>query len=223
MDTAVDGIGATGRRPCQRVRHIMLPDDFVSPSLSDQACETAWSLSGRHTGRTDIALTEQGERQSRMLRERLRGRTFSLVLTSPLQRARRTRELAGFGASGQTFASGTMAATRACARPTSATSVPAGACSKTAVPRARPRTTSACGPTASSSASAARGGDVLLFAHGHILRVIAARWLGFAAVEGRRLLLSPATLCVLGYDHDPEEPVIRTWNEALERGIRHSA
>jgi probable phosphoglycerate mutase len=178
--------------------------------------ETAWTLSGQHTGLTDLPLTERGERNARRLEERLRGVTFAQVFTSPLQRATRTCELAGFGAVAeidrdllewiygeyegrlttdihrerpdwQLFRDG-------CPGGESPSEV--GARADRAVKRVR-----------------AVKGNVLLFSSGHFLRVFAARWLGLDAAFGRYFLLSTASLSALGYEHNRSEPVIRLWDD----------
>jgi Histidine phosphatase superfamily (branch 1) len=116
--------------------------------------ETAWSLSGQHTGLTDLPLTERGERNARALGERLRGLTFARVFTSPLQRARRTCELAGFGGAAESdgdLMDGTTASTRAGAVPRSTRSAPTGNCSATAAREENRRLKSARGPTGSSA------------------------------------------------------------------------
>ena len=179
--------------------------------------ETAWTISGQHTGRTDIPLTERGERDAQELSAQLRGLSFANVLTSPLQRARRTGELAGFGAHAEADADllewdygayeGRSTADIRAERPgwylfedgcPGGESVEAvGARADRVIARIR-----AC------------AGDVLLFAHRDIFRVLAARWLGVAAREGRYFYLATASLCVLGYHHDLDEPVIRLWNDA---------
>ena len=176
--------------------------------------ETAWSLSGQHTGLTDLPLTERGERNARRLGERLRGLALTNVLTSPLQRAARTCELAGFAAEldrelvewdygkyeGRT--SREIHAERpdwqlfrdGCPGGESPDQV--GARADRVVKRVR-----------------AVRGDVLLFSSGHFLRTLAARWLGREPAAGRYFLLSTASLSVLGYEHDLSHPVIRLWNE----------
>jgi probable phosphoglycerate mutase len=178
--------------------------------------ETAWSLSGQHTGLTDLALTENGERAAQDLGERLAGWTFAQVFTSPLQRAAQTCALAGFGAQAQSepdlvewnygdYEGITTAAIHAqrpdwqlfrdgC--PSGESPEQVGARADRVVQRIR-----------------AVRGDVLLFSSGHILRVLAARWLGLDARGGRLLVLGTASLSVLGYEHDVTEPVIRAWNE----------
>ena len=179
--------------------------------------ETAWTISGQHTGRTDIPLTVRGERDAQALSARLRDRTFATVLTSPLQRARRTGELAGFGESAEVDADllewdygayeGRRTADIETERPGwhlfedgcpgGETVEEVGARADQVIARIR-----------------AHPGDVLLFAHRDILRVLAARWLGLAAREGRYFYLSTASLSVLGYHHDVDEPVIQLWNDA---------
>lgn len=179
--------------------------------------ETEWSASGRHTGRTDLPLTEQGERNARQIGERLQGLHFTRVLTSPLRRARRTAELAGFGAvlevdpelvewnygdyEGRRTAEihqerpGWSLFRDGC--PNGETVAAIGARADRVIARLR-----------------ALSGNVLLFAHGHILRVLAVRWLGLPVEDGRLFLLSTATLSILGYDHDRDEPVVRLWNDS---------
>lgn len=179
--------------------------------------ETAWTISGQHTGRTDIPLTERGERDARELRARLRGMTFANVLTSPLQRARRTGELAGFGARAEADADlpewdygayeGRRTADILAERPgwrLFEDGCPGG------------ETVDAVGARADRVIARvrARAGDVLVFAHRDIFRVLAARWLGLAAREGRHFYLATASLSVLGYHHDRAEPVIHLWNDA---------
>ncbi|MGQ0698618.1 MAG: histidine phosphatase family protein [Panacagrimonas sp.] len=179
--------------------------------------ETAWSLSGQATGCTDIALTERGERNAQTLRARLRESSFVEVLTSPLQRARRTAELAGFGERARVDADlaewdygayeGRRTADIRAERPgwtLLGDDCPGG------------ETLSSVGLRADRVIGRLRAldGDALVFAHRDILRVLAARWLGLHAVEARRLYLTTASVSVLGYHHDLDEPVIRLWNDA---------
>jgi broad specificity phosphatase PhoE len=184
--------------------------------------ETAWSLSGQATGRTDIPLTERGEREARALRARLRGLSFAAVLTSPLQRARRTGELAGFPQAqvepdlaewdygeyeGRRTADiraerpGWRLLEEGC--PGGETAAAVGVRADRVIARLR-----------------ALSGDALVFAHRDILRVLAARWLAFEAVEARRLYLTTASVSILGYHHDLDEPVIRLWNEVPNGPLR---
>lgn len=187
--------------------------------------DTAWSLSGQHTGLTDLPLTPMGERNARRLGERLRGLVFAKVLTSPLQRAARTCELAGFGSGAETGAEtepdlvewdygdyeGRTSAEIKAARPDwwlFRDGCPGGESPSQVAARAdrviaRVR---------------AIEGDVLLFSSGHILRVLAARWLGLDATGAALLVLGTATLSALGYEHNRDEPAIRLWNEARHVG-----
>ena len=178
--------------------------------------ETAWTISRQHTGVTDLPLTAQGEAEAVRLAERLEGLTFAAVLTSPLQRAVRTCELAGFGSAAEVepdllewnygaYEGRTSADIRAerpdwqlfrdgCPGGESPDQV--GARADRVIRRVR-----------------AIGGDVLLFSSGHFLRVFAARWLGLDPGAGRYFLLGTASLSAVGYEHDRSEPVIRLWDE----------
>ena len=179
--------------------------------------ETAWSLSGQATGRTDIALTEQDERDAQALAPRLRGLNFAHVLTSPLQRARQTAVLAGFGQEANIDHD--------------LAEWDYGACEgrRTADIRAeRPgwrlledgcpggETLEAVSERAENVITRMRmfQGDSVIFAHRDILRVLAARWLRLDAIEARNFYLSTASVSILGYHHDLDEPVIRLWNDA---------
>ena len=178
--------------------------------------ETSWTQTRRHTGLTDVPLTERGERQARQLGVHLRDRTYGYVLTSPLQRARRTCELAGFATAAQidpdlmewnygeydglTTAEilkrrpGWQLFRDGCPGGESVTEVAARA--DRVIARLR-----------------VVGSDALLFSSGHFSRVFAARWLGLDASFGRLFLLSTTTLSILGYEHDKTEPVVRLWND----------
>jgi len=178
--------------------------------------ETAWTVSGQHTGLTDLPLTPAGEGNARQLGQRLKGLRFAAVFTSPLQRALRTCELAGFGPVAKVDPDlvewnygqfeGLRLAEILAKRPDwqlfrdgcPAGESPAqvGARADRVVERLR-----------------ALQADVLLFSSGHFLRVLAARWLGLDPAGGRYLLLSTASLSILGYEHDLSEPVIRLWND----------
>jgi probable phosphoglycerate mutase len=177
--------------------------------------ETAWSLSGRHTGFTDVPLTERGEANARALGDRLRGLVFNLVLTSPLQRAKRTCQLAGFGdaavqdddliewnygsyegrrtAEIQQERPGWQLFRDGC--PGGESPADTGSRADRVIARIR-----------------AASGNVLVFSSGHILRVLGARWLGLPAGGGRYFLLGTASVSTLGYEHDKSEPVFKQWN-----------
>ena len=179
--------------------------------------ETAWTISGQHTGRTDIPLTERGEHDALALSACLRGLSLTKVLTSPLQRAWRTGELAGFGESTEIdpdlmewdygdyegMRTVDIRAERPGWRlfedgcPGGETLVEVSMRADRVIARVR-----------------ALKGDVLVFAHGDIFRILIARWIALPAVEARRLHLATASLSVLGYDHDLDEPVIRVLNDA---------
>ena len=178
--------------------------------------ETAWSLSGQHTGLTDLPLTERGERNARRLGERLHGMNFTKVFTSPLQRAAGTCELAGFGAAAEIDRDllewnygeyeGRRTVEILAERPEwelFRDGCPGG------------ESPDQIGARADRVVSRVRAveGDVLLFSSGHFLRVLAARWLGLPPGAGRYFLLSTASLSALGYEHNRSEPVIRLWND----------
>ncbi len=178
--------------------------------------ETAWSRTGQHTGRTDLPLTEQGERNARALGARLAGHAFARVYTSPLQRAVRSCELAGFGAVAQADADlaewdygdyeGRRTADIVAERP--GWDLFRDGC---------PNGESADGVGERADRVLARvraaSGDVLLFSSAHLLRVLAARWLRLPAVGGSLFFLSTASLSILGFEHGPGQPVIRLWND----------
>jgi broad specificity phosphatase PhoE len=178
--------------------------------------ETAWTISHQHTGRSDIPLTERGERNARSLGERLRGMTFARVFTSPLARSRRTAELAGFGDVACPdldlmewdyghYDGKTTAEIREETPDWSLFSDGApGGESVAAIECRADRVVARLRPV---------NGRVLLFGHGHFFRVLAARWLTLPGGDGRLLYLSTASLSVLGYEHNQDEPVIRLWND----------
>ncbi len=175
--------------------------------------ETAWSLSGAHTGRTDIPLTARGRDQAIALGSRLRGRQFAIVSTSPLERARETCQLAGFGDAAQTdpdlmewdygeYEGRTTTQIHA-ERPDWSLwemGAPGGETAEQVAVRAR----RVIGKALSA------GGNALLFGHGHCLRVLAACWTGLSPVNGKLLALGTASLSVLG--HERETRVIESWN-----------
>ena len=178
--------------------------------------ETAWTLSHQHTGRTDIPLTERGERNARSLGQRLRGTTFDKVLTSSLVRATRTAELAGFGSVSLAdpnlmewdygrYEGKTTAEIRKenCNWSLFRDGCPDG------------ESVATVGARADRVIARLRGldGRVLLFGHSHFFRVLAARWLGLIPADGRLYFLSTASLSILGYEHSLDEPVIRLWND----------
>ena len=178
--------------------------------------ETAWTISGQHTGMTDLPLTDRGERNARRLGERLKGLKFTKVFTSPLQRAVRTCELAGFGAQAEVdrdlleWNYGEYEGRRTedihltrpdwnifrdgCPGGESPGQV--GARADRVVKRVRELQ-----------------GDVLIFSSAHLMRVLAARWLGLEPPAGKYFVLSTAGLSVLSYEHNFSRPVIQLWND----------
>jgi probable phosphoglycerate mutase len=178
--------------------------------------ETAWTITGQHTGLTDLPLTEHGEANARNLGKLIGDRKFAAVFVSPLVRARSTCDLAGFGGRAETLDDlvewnyGQYEGQKT-----------------VDIRRQRPDWQlfrDGC-PGGESPADVGRradrvierlraiDGDALLFSSGHFFRVLAARWLGLEPAFGRFLLLSTAALCILGYEHDANEPVIRLWND----------
>ena len=183
--------------------------------------ETAWSREGRHTGRTDLPLTQQGERNAQRLRERLAGLVFARILTSPLQRAKRTCELAGFGAVAEVDPDlvewnygdyeGVRTADIRKKRPDwelFRDGCPDGESPADVAVRADRVVTH----------TRAIKGNVLIFSSGHFLRMFAARWLGLEPLTGKYLMLNTASLSALTYEHDLCDPAIRFWNDT-RRGL----
>lgn len=178
--------------------------------------ETEWSLSGQHTGRTDLPLTDKGRENGRRLGERLKGLKFAMVLTSPLQRAKVTCDLAGFGTQvqvdpnlyewdyGQYEGRRTVDIRKerpdwqlfrdGC--PGGETLAQVAARADQVVARVR-----------------ANGGDALVFSSAHILRVLTSRWLGMDPTAAACLMLSTASVSILTYEHDLEHPAILLWND----------
>jgi broad specificity phosphatase PhoE len=182
--------------------------------------ETEWSKSGQHTGRTDIPLTATGRQQGKALGRHLAGRQFALVLTSPLERARETCRLAGFDAVAQVsddllewnygiYEGRTTAAVRAEQPGWSiwTTPIPQGETVEQVGERARRVIARADAVT----------GDVALFAHAHVLRILAACWIGLPPIHGRILALDSASLSILGYER--ETRVIQVWNQDWRLGL----
>ena len=184
--------------------------------------ETAWTLSGQYTGLTDLPLTERGERNARRLEERLHGLSFSKVFTSPLQRAKRTCELAGFATVAEVDADlvewnygkyeGRRTAEIRAERPgweLFRDGCPGGESPGEAAARAdrvvrRLR---------------AVPGDVLLFSSGHFIRVLATRWIELeVTANAKRFMLSTASLSAVSYEKEMSRPVIQLWNDTHHVG-----
>jgi broad specificity phosphatase PhoE len=176
---------------------------------------TAWTHSGQHTGLTDLPLTPDGERNAVRLGERLKGLTFAKVFTSPLQRAARTCELAGFGDAetdpglvewnyGQY--EGLTSAQVLQERPDwdlFRDGCPGGESPQQIGERAYRMVQRIRNVT----------GDVLLFSSGHFIRVLTACWLGVGPAGGRFFLLRPASLSALSYEHNLSRPAVRLWDD----------
>jgi probable phosphoglycerate mutase len=178
--------------------------------------ETAWTLSGQHTGRTDLPLTENGKRQARALGARLAGMAFAAVLTSPSQRAVRTCEIAGFGGAAAVdpdFAEWDYGAYEGRRTPEILAERPGWQLFRDGAPRGE--TPEQIGSRADRAIARLRAvqGNVLMVSSAHISRVLAARWLGLPPSGGRYLMLSTASLSILGYEHNLDEPVIRLWDD----------
>jgi probable phosphoglycerate mutase len=178
--------------------------------------ETAWTITGQHTGRTDLPLTERGEANARRLGERLSGLTFTKVFTSPLRRVMRTCELAGFGSVAQIDPDlvewdygeyeGRLTVDILKERPDwqlFRDGCPGGELPQQVAARAD-RVVSRVRVVA---------GDVLVFSSGHFLRVLATRWIGSEAMNGKSLMLGTASLSALGYEHGISHPAIQLWND----------
>lgn len=178
--------------------------------------ETEWARLGRHTGRTDIPLTEVGRTQALALGRRLAGRAFDLVLTSPLSRAADTARLAGFGAAepDPDLIEWDYGALEGRTSADIRDEMPAWTIWTGPWPQAE--TVDEVGARADRVLARCLDervtGDCLLFAHGHLLRILAARWLRQPAAAGSMFALGTATVGVLGWDR--LNPVIETWNEA---------
>ena len=190
----------------------------MSPEAAAEAvlvrhAETEWSLAGRHTGRTDLSLTEGGRSRARALAGRLATRHFELVLVSPARRARETCELCGLGARANVreelwewdygeyegLTSAEIEARR-----------PGWSLWRDGCPGGEsPAQVGARADRVIAELRAARG-DIAVFSHGHMLRVLGARWIELAPAHGSRLGLGTAALCVLGYEH--ELATLSVWN-----------
>lgn len=175
--------------------------------------ETEWSLSGAHTSRTDLPLTANGLKQAQELAPRLKGRKFALVLTSPMSRARETCRLAGFGDQAEVtndLKEWDYGAYEGRSTPDIRKENPTWSLWRDGVVQGEvvehvgarvARVIERCSKV---------NGDVALFAHGHVLRILTAVWLGLPPGDGKLFALNTGTMSVLGYEHDYR--VIRRWN-----------
>ena len=175
--------------------------------------ETEWSRSGQHTGTTDLPLLPEGEEQALAIAPKLTGREFALVLSSPMQRARRTAELAGFGERAEldhdlvernygVYEGRTTKEIRV--------ERPGWDVWRDDIPGGETLDELAARADRVIERALAAGGDVLVFAHSHFLRELGARWIGLAPDGGGKLTLGTAAVCVLGFER--ERRVLKRWN-----------
>jgi broad specificity phosphatase PhoE len=177
--------------------------------------ETEWTISGAHTSRTDLALTPEGERRApevgATIRQMRKDKPFALMLSSPMRRALETAHLAGYQPeTTPDLKEWDYGAYEGLTTPQIQKEAPAWT-----IWTMTPRDGETAGQVAARAdrvigRSAATGGDVILFGHGHMLRVLGARWLGLDPTAGRFLALSPGSLSVLG--HERETRVLKMWN-----------
>jgi probable phosphoglycerate mutase len=179
--------------------------------------ETEWARLGRHTGRTDIALTTTGREQAAALGRRLAGHAFGLVMTSPLSRAAETARIAGYGdvaVADDDLMEWDYGALEGRTTADIRAEIPDWAIWRGPVPGGE--TVDEVGRRADRIITrihaGAASGDVLVFAHGHLLRVLAARWIGLPAAAGGRFELATATLSIVGWERESRS--IELWNEA---------
>ncbi len=176
--------------------------------------ETEWSRSGRHTGRSDVELTDLGRAQARQLGARLADQPFVRILSSPMRRALDTARLAGFEARVEVdvdLCEWNYGSYEGITTPQIRETVPGWTVWTHAIPGGETRAEIANRVDRVVGRIRGSDGDVAIFAHGHVLRVLAARWLGLEAADGRLLALHTATISVLGWER--ETPVLERWNE----------
>jgi broad specificity phosphatase PhoE len=177
--------------------------------------ETEWSRSGRHTGRSDIPLTAAGQLEAAALKERLAGRRFALILSSPLSRAWDTCRLAGFGAAAERtddLLEWDYGAYEGRTKLEIQREVPGWSIWSDGVPGGERLEEVAARANRVIARSIEARGDVLLFAHGHVLRILSAGWLGLPAPQAHRFPLGTGSTGVLGFDG--ESRVLKAWNHA---------
>ena len=179
--------------------------------------ETAWSLSGAHTSRTDIPLTDRGRERARKIKDYLAGKSFSMVLTSPMQRARDTCRIAGLADAAQidddlnewNYGAYEGRTTQEIQR-----EIPDWSVWTSQIIDGETINQVAERANRVIARAAAKGGHVVLFAHGHILRILAACWIQMPPITGSRLALGTGTVSILGYEHQTR--VISEWNRNLD-------
>jgi probable phosphoglycerate mutase len=178
--------------------------------------ETEWSLASRHTSRTDIPLTEQGEQDARKLAERLRDLRFSQVFTSPRQRARRTCELAGLGPAAKIepdLAEWDYGDYEGQHSVDIRKGRPDWNLFRDGCPRGEMPAQVSGRADRLIARLRALDGNIAIFSHGHFGCVLAVRWIGMPVIEGQHFLLGTASLSIFGYEPShPEVPVIEMWN-----------
>lgn len=178
--------------------------------------ETEWSASGKHTGRTDIPLTPAGEEAARRVGERLQGQSFQAVWSSPSQRAFNTCALAGFGAAGlkkPDLAEWDYGAYEGLTTRQILAERPGWRLFRDGCPDGEMAQDAGARADRIVSGLRSVNGNVLVFSSAHLLRVLAARWLGLPPQDGALFVLDTAGISVLGYEHDLGEPVVRRWNQ----------
>jgi len=182
--------------------------------------ETEWSLSGAHTSRTDIPLTEQGKERAVTLKPYLARQEFSLVLTSPRQRAQETCKLAGMGDHAQVdanLAEWDYGVYEGRTTPEIRKEHPGWSVWKDAMTEGESLPQVAGRAEDVIARAKATGGKVLIFSHAHFLRILAACWMELPASSGKSLALSTGSLSILGYER--ETPVLKLWNRSFETSL----
>jgi probable phosphoglycerate mutase len=178
--------------------------------------ETEWSRAGKHTGRTDIPLTERGRQEAEALAVELQGRRFALVLTSPLARAAETCRLAGLGGVAEPreeLMEWDYGAYEGRETIDIRKERPGWTLWRNGVPEGETIAQVQARVDRVIAELRSVASDAAVFAHGHLLRVLAARWLGLEPAAGRLFALDPATISILGYER--ETPVVRMWNRMV--------
>lgn len=181
--------------------------------------ETAWSASGKHTGRTDIPLTTTGEDAARRIADHLKGISFTAVWSSPSQRAFNTSQLAGFGSISvkkAELAEWDYGAYEGLTTKQILAERPGWRLFRDGCPEGESASDAGARADAIVGELRKTDGSVLVFSSAHFLRVLAARWLGSPAEDGAHFVLDTASISVLGYEHDLTEPIIRRWNQRQE-------